>query len=568
MITLTKSEFDKIINERLIPTKNDGNDLDRLLEFHKKICNLAYKVDGNLNYFKKNINTYIKSCLPDDFKTLKESHFKFKKLITENRADGNIINEFFDYLGQKINSSVISEQYAQGYGPAAKAAIQPRTQGQVAAQSLKPSQQRKISPEITKYATNITKQLMSALGSGVNDNEEMAVKAIKLINSKECLYEVDRMVKGYKRGKPPYNLQSLINSYMSDYNSAQYRAIWQHLGKFGVTGANYNAFLAGVGKTVEVAGKMVGKLQDMLIKGGVAKVMKMIRDALDSNVGQIIQMVLDETGLGAIGVLGAWGIIVQWDVLMVNQNGIVPLAFSILSLLTANAIGPFLAPLKVLFKTPITKFRDFFAIILKSKFAKWFRGLIPKIVGGLTKAMGWIKTAVTTFVRFLEKVIPGQWGSKFISGMETAFKWLQSFIGDLTGEAAFTNVAKKTAEVLNIPKLTALLDNPAHAKKLAGLNKGVAKTIDDYIVKNNGQSRLNDVSAVFCKSKGPQSPECKATQYLVSVEDLKDKSSKVKQHLVGKNKSDKDLVQDKIRDINQATSDYGVRPDEEQYRTS
>ena len=554
MLVISKLEFDKILlRDTLIENDNSYKQIVKLLEFHKKINLIKYKVDGNLKFFNKSINEYVRELLPDDFKTLKESHFKFKKLIIEHRTDESVITDFFDFLKEKFKTSYINE-----------AAAQPGQQQ---------AQQRKISPQITKYAAGITKELMAALGADADDDEEMAVKAIKKINSKEWLYEVDRMVKGYKRGKAPYSLKDVINSYMSDYNSAQYRAIWQHLGKYGVTGANYNALLAGVGKTVEVAGKVLGKVKDVLIKGGVAKVMKMFRDALDSGVGQAIQILLDETGLGALGVLGAWGIMVNWDVLMLKEQGIIPLAFSILSLLTANAAGPLLKPLKSLFKGPITKFRDFFAMILKSKFGKWLRSWLPKLRAGVTTAISWIKSAVNGIVGFISKVLPSgaqPWIKSLTSGVDSAAKWLQSFVDEIAEAGVSKTIAKKVgnkvAKRFNIPKLVELLDNPKMAEAFVGLDKGAASLIDNYIIKHNGQDRLPEIKDKFCQSKGPSSADCKALTYLEKVSEVKSTVTDIKgakEHLLSKKGANdaEQFVRGKLNDIKGKESEIAAAYD-------
>lgn len=549
MLVINKSEFDLMLNEdSLIQSDSEYNRINKILEFHKKLYTASYKIDGNLNFFKKNINEYIKTYLPNDSNSLKESYFNFKKLIAENKTDVNIINEFFDYLGSKINTSIISEQ-------AAVARDSTTVVNKVNPQTIATTPQRKISPQITQYATAITKELMMALGADSDDDEEMAVKAIKKINSKECLYEVDRMVKGYKRGKTPYSLQSLINSYMSDYNSAQYRTIWQHLGKFGVTGANYNSFLAGVGKTVETVGKAFGKLGDYLLKEGLQKWFEYARQILDSGVGQTIQILLDETGLGALGVMGVWAIMTCWDTIMINKpdGGIVKFAFSALSLLSANALGPFLKPIKALFKGPINTFTQFTETIMKSKFGKSLMAWGPKIIGAVSTAIGWIKTGVTTFVKWVNKILPGKWGPALMSGVGTASKYISDFVTSVFKNSG-DDVAKGAANILDSPKIKELMLSPKYGKYLKGLPSATEKMLDEYVAKNLSKFGWNKMSTSTCSQFGENSYACKGIKVLAVAATERVKSNS-KEHLLGKVDDTAKSLTKKVASIKQSGQD-------------
>ena len=67
MLVIKKSEFDLMLNEdSLIQSDSEYNRINKILEFHKKLYTASYKIDGNLNFFKKNINEYIKTYLPND----------------------------------------------------------------------------------------------------------------------------------------------------------------------------------------------------------------------------------------------------------------------------------------------------------------------------------------------------------------------------------------------------------------------------------------------------------------------------------------------------------------------
>ena len=64
------------------------------------------------------------------------------------------------------------------------------------------------------------------------------------------------------------------------------------------------------------------------------------------------------------------------------------------------------------------------------------------------------------------------------------------------------------------------------------------------------------MSDVFCKSKGPQSPECKSLQYLVKIQNTVDTVKNTKQHFLGKNNDDIKFTQSKVQDITKQVKGY------------
>ncbi len=91
-------------------------------------------------------------------------------------------------------------------------------------------------------------------------DEESALKIIKRIKSKNEIAQINNLL--ISKGKP--NLKDYINSEMSDIDQKEYRSIWDHLGKFGVTGANFNELLATIGKGLDTIESFFKKFNENL----------------------------------------------------------------------------------------------------------------------------------------------------------------------------------------------------------------------------------------------------------------------------------------------------------------
>lgn len=91
-------------------------------------------------------------------------------------------------------------------------------------------------------------------------DEESALKIIKRIKSKNEIAQINNLL--ISKGKP--NLKDYINSEMSDIDQKEYRAIWDHLSKFGVTGANFNELLATIGKGIDAIESFLKKFNENL----------------------------------------------------------------------------------------------------------------------------------------------------------------------------------------------------------------------------------------------------------------------------------------------------------------
>lgn len=493
VIRLTESDLYDIVGKVLKINNSKNNTFiekfDNLLEFHKKLYKGLYFVNGDHSELERQKRHYLRNLFPDNHKVIKECRLKFpnSNLLNEN-FDENYVDDFFKFIRENYirqQRNIIKEDNNQG-------------------------QQRKISPQITQYAKGITKELMAALGADADDDEEMAVRAIKKINSKECLYEVDRMVKGYKRGNAPYSLKDVINSYMSDYNSAQYRAIWQHLGKFGVTGANYNSFLAGVGKTVEA----IGKGWDWLKKNGLDKLMNTFREFLDSGWGQAAQLFLDSFGVGAILNVVIWGLMAIWDLLN-NNWGL--LLLSSLSILTAGAMAPILGKFAKNFKSIVGGFDKVMDYFKNSAIFKGIKAWIPKIGQGINAVGKYVSQGAEWLLSKFGKYIPANWVTAIKSGVTKATQWVQSigqkimgFASEGAGENVVTKNLMRQGTKGEWPMLSKLMQNPKWANTLKGLDAATSKIVDDYVTANIRKYSWGQIESSVCTHMNQMA--CKAVK--------------------------------------------------------
>jgi len=523
-IRLTESDLYRFVSKVLKIENNKqnktfGESLDELLEFHIKIHKGYYVMEGNHYELERHKDDYIKALFPNNAIVIKEYNKKFTNPLIVESLDVDYVDNFFGFIREnyiKQSKNFLKEDKTQG-------------------------QQRKISPQITKYAAGITKELMAALGADMDDDEEMAVRAIKKINSKECLYEVDRMVKRYKRGKSPYSLKDVINSYMSDYNSAQYRAIWKHLGKFGVTGANYNSFLAGVGKAVEA----IGDGWKWLKEKGLAWFFDGLRNALNSAVGTAVQLFLDSFGVGAIANAVIWGIMTVWDLINISAGGWGNFLLSALGLLTVGAMAPVLAPLAKVIKPIKGGLQGIIIWIMKSKIGKTIAQWLPKILSGASKFAGLIQQGINWLISKFGKVI-GQsaasklsgavgkciewvkslisWLSKY-SGREASDKVVTSRVAQLTNTKVATEVRNKLSE-LGFNGVESLLTHPKWSSALSKLDKPGAKLVDEYIHNNIRKYGWEGTKAGICKYMGKIA--CEAADLVGNAFKLKNAATKLR----------------------------------------
>ena len=494
VVRLNESELfnivSKVLNKKPVEKRKETftEKLDNLLEFHIKLHKGLYNVYGDSSELKKKQNDYINNLFPYNHKVIKESRNRFSnKLLTE--SDDNYINDFFGFIREnyvkEYSKKTLTEQQKN----------QQQQQNQLARQAAIP----------------LAKSLMKAF-DGAGTDEALAIQTIKKIKSKEEVYQLDKILKNYKRG----SLKDYINGDMSDFDSKGYREIWAHLGKFGVTGANYNNFLAGVGKVVDA----IGAGWDWLKKSGIGAFFEKIRSFLNSGWGAAAQLFLDSFGVGAIAVAGIWGLMTQWDLLNINSSGgWLNFLMSAISLLTAGAMAPVLGPLMSFLKPVAGKLDDLLKALFSSKFASSFKAWVPKIVSGVSKVAEWIGAGVKWLISKFGKYLPKNWMTALESGVGKCVQWVQSIVtkistlakgGDnlisktITAEAGETIVSKALTKLLNgFPGLEKLMSNPEWVKTFAGkLDKPTAKILDEYLVGNVKKYGWEKVRNGICQSRG------------------------------------------------------------------
>ena len=494
VVRLNESElFDivsKVLNKKPVEKRKETftEKLDNLLEFHIKLHKGLYNVYGDSSELKKKQNDYINNLFPYNHKVIKESRNRFSnKLLTE--SDDNYINDFFGF---------IRENYIKEYGK------------KTLTEQQKNQQQQK-NQLARQAAIPLAKSLMKAF-DGAGTDEALAIQTIKQIKSKEEVYQLDKILKNYKKG----SLKDYINGDMSDFDSKGYREIWAHLGKFGVTGANYNNFLAGVGKVVDA----IGAGWDWLKKSGIGAFFEKIRSFLNSGWGAAAQLFLDSFGVGAIAVAGIWGLMTQWDLLNINSSGgWLNFLMSAISLLTAGAMAPVLGPLMSFLKPVAGKLDDLLKALFSSKFASSFKAWVPKIVSGVSKVGEWINAGVKWLISKFGKYLPKNWMTALESGVGKCVQWVQSVVskistlakgGDnlitktITAEAGETVVSGTLSKLFNkFPGFQKLMANKQWAPELAkGLDAGTAKLLDEYLIKNGKEYGWEKVRNTICKSRG------------------------------------------------------------------
>lgn len=485
----------KVLNKRPIVKRKETfiEKLDNLLEFHIKLHKGLYNVNGDSSFLKKKQNDYINNLFPYNHKIIKESRSRFPKdLLIE--SEDNYIDDFFGFIRKNFineygNKRLTEQQLPQTNGTNKQGATPVWKQGTKFADN-------KTMAAAKQAVIPLAQSLMKAF-DGVGTDEALAVQTIKKIKSKEEVYELNLLLKSYKKG----SLKDYINGDMSDFDSTEYRAIWTHLGKFGVTGANFNNALAALGKG-DVIGA-IGAGWNWLKTNGVGWLMGKFREFLDSGWGAAAQIFLDSFGVGAIGVALVWGIMVIWDLINVTIGGWGMLLLSIISLLTAGALSTFMAPIAKVLKPIKGGLGKVIEKLMSTKLGQGLIAWIPKIGAGLSKVGGWIKSGVQWLVTKFGKYLPKNISSLLESGVNKAVGWCENVVKNLTAyskhEAADTVL---TSNLNSFPGMSKLMDNPKWASSLSRLDKPTAKIVDKYIHDNVRKYGWEAVEKGICKKYG------------------------------------------------------------------
>ena len=514
---------DRVLNGESTEKRNFSfiETLDNLLEFHKKLHKGLYNVYGDYSELKKQQNEYINNLFPYNHKIIKESRCKFPKDLLFESED-NYIDDFFGFIRKNFINEYGNQRLTE----------QQKTQKTQETQKMSVAKQAVIP---------LAKSLITAF-DGAGTNEALAIQTIKKIKSKEEVYQLDKILKSWKKG----SLKDYINGDMSDYDSKGYREIWGHLGKFGVTGANYNNFLAGVGKVVDAIGQGWTYLKDK----GIGWLMGKFREFLDSGWGSSAQLFLDSFGVGAIGVAAIWGLMFIWDLVNLNVGGWVMPLLSLLSLLTAGAMSPIMGPITKLLKPIKGSFLVLIRKLMKSPLGKSFSKWIPKIASGISKVGEWIGAGVTWLIEKFGKYIPKNWADAIKGAVSKGIAWAKSVVDNLTSylskegsdvststygdklkkiggnvksdtsDKILTNITQTKLAKKVFPGVETLMANPKWVTTLSKLDKPTAKLVDKYVKENIKKYSWETIEQQVCKTYGQIA--CKVVDKIGTAFQLKD----------------------------------------------
>jgi len=482
VVQLKESDLIKGIQSALFKDKDYLNKGNNLLEFARKLFIYEYK---NFNKtidieFQRGI---FEDIIPKKKNVIKEYRERFdNRLITENEKGISYINEFFDFL---IDNAVpMVEQ-------------------------TKP----KVAPKkpVVPANVNVVMQNLHKAFDGAGTDEDLAVKTIKMINTKDVLTKVDQTIANTVGKKYPKikTLAAWINDEMSEIDPKQYDAIWGHLTKMGYKGKESNKFLRVVGKGKE----LVQKAWDWTKKSVIGKFFNGLRDAANSGIGIAVQLIIDAVGPETFGVAFAipavvWGLITQWDFvnLLMGTPEWLNIIFDSLCLLTTGIMSSVLAPFTKAAKGAVfSSIEKVFVWLKGTSFGKLIQRFLPSIKGGLGKAgAGIVKAAEWVGTKF-KGLIGEEMATLMKQGASKLKGWLTGFVdsimkwfgkgGTATAEkAVLGQVEKKAAKGLLDTalegirsKLSNLFRNPAWlegelGKKFVekGLKPAVTKNVEKY----------------------------------------------------------------------------------------
>ena len=478
VIRLTHEDLYELVGRALTYKQNHFKNGKNLLEFAKKLFIYDYQNFGNTIDvdFQRSI---VEDIMPKKRNIIKEYRERFdNRLITENKKGVEYINEFFNFL---IDNSVPMVEQT-------KPKVEPKK-------------------TVTPANVNVIMQNLHKAFDGVGTDENLAVKTIKMINTKDVLVKVDQTIaktvgKSYPKIK---TLAAWINDEMSEVDPKQYDAIWGHLTKMGYKGKESNKFLRVVGKTKEV----VQKAWDWTKKSVIGKFFNSLRDAANSGPGIAIQLIIDAVGPETFGVAFAipgvvWGLITQWDFLnlQLGTPEWLNLIFDSLCLLTTGIMSTALAPFTKAAKGAVfSSLEKVFLWLAETSFGKMIMKFLPAIEGGvgkagkyLVKAAEWVGTKFKGLIGEEMAVLLKQGATKakgYLAGfVEKVMQWFGKGGAATAEKAVLGQVEKQAAKGLLDTalegirsKLSNLFRNPAWLEGELG-QKFVEKGLKPAITKN------------------------------------------------------------------------------------
>jgi hypothetical protein len=505
VVKLKESDLIRGIELALFKDKNHLNTGTNLLEFARKLFIYEYKNFGNTIDIKFQ-RRIVEDIVPKNVSVIKEYRERFdNRLITESEKGIGYINEFFDFL---IGNAVpMVEQ-------------------------TKP----KVTPKkpVVPANVNVVIQNLHKAFDGAGTDEDLAVKTIKMINTKDVLTKVDQTIANTVGKKYPKikTLAAWINDEMSEIDPKQYDAIWGHLTKMGYKGKESNKFLRVLGKGKELA----QKAWDWTKKSVIGKFFNGLRDAANSGIGIAVQLIIDAVGPETFGVAFAipavvWGLITQWDFanLLMGTPEWLNIIFDSLCLLTTGIMSSALKPFTSAAKGAVfSSLEKVFLWLRETSFGKIIQRFLPVLEGGvgkagtlITKAAEWVGTKFKGLIGEEMAVLMKQGASKlkgWLTGfVESIMKWFGKG-GTATAEKAVLGQVEKQAAkgLLDTAlegirsKLSNLFRNPAWlegelGKKFVekGLKPAVTKNVEKYATGPLKEYGVEKASEMVDKQFGP-----------------------------------------------------------------
>lgn len=427
VIKINQSQLLRIVESSLFKNPNYLNEGDNLLEFARKLYVIEYRKNGN-PLSVQDQRDFFDNLIPKKTNLIREYKQRFdNRLITEDKKGIKHINNFFDFL--KLNSIPLTEAPVQPKKPVAPANV-----------------------------NTIIQNLHKAF-DGIGTDEDLAVKTIRMINTKDVLLKVDQTIKNTVGKKYPkiQNLAAWINDEMSDLDPTQYDQIWGHLTKMGYKGRESNKFLKAVGSAYQT----VRKGWDWVKSSTIGKFFNQLRDALNSGPGMAAQLAVDAIGPETLGTLFAvpaaiWGLVVSWDQfnLALGTPEWLNIIFDTLCLVTTGILTNALAPIKMFSKgKAFSSIESVLKWLMGTKFGQVIAGWLPKLKGLVTKAVGYLTKAAEWFVAKFGKIV-GETTAKSLQKAALAAKGtitsivdrIVSFFGKQTAKAAAKTSAKSLSE--------------------------------------------------------------------------------------------------------------------------
>ena len=220
-------------------------------------------------------------------------------------------------------------------------------------------------------------------------------------------------------------------------------------------------------KTKQVVGKAVSGVANFIKKTGLNVVFEKLRQALMSGVGTAIQIALSFTGIGAIAVDVAWGIMLCYDMFMwiSGSPNWFNLIIDVLCLLTGGSLSKVLG-----------KFVGKVASGSSGALAKLFENTtianaIKKVLPTIEKGLSWVSGKLGQVGDFMVSKMGLTWAKNAVSKSIT---WVKEIVPSIKGyiKKVSGRIGEKTAETLG---KSAIYNNLAKKPLLSFLEKGLDK---------------------------------------------------------------------------------------------